>query len=207
MTTAFQYIFDRASAISINKRAVVAQTTTRDQTIRTVSRGGQVWRFDVTPPAGLPWSEARPYLEAIDAADRFTAGNVQINNVGYNSWLTPYQGTAVNSTGFYLSATQGYANATITVSPTISSGYRFRAGDIVQLGNTGHVYTVTADVAHNSTAVTLNRPVIDTTANVNLRVGPNVIWNVICVDIPDWTISDVNVVTFDGSFKFVENLL
>jgi len=207
MTTAFQYIFDNASSISINKRAVVASTTTRDQTVRTVSRGGQIWRFDVSPPAGLPWDQARPYIEAIDKADRFTVGNVQINNAGYNSWLTKYQGNGVNTTGFYLSVTEGYANATITASPTVSSGYKFRAGDIVQLGTAGKVYTISSDVAYNSTSVTLNRPVIDSTANVNLKIGPSVTWQVVALEILTWTISDRNLVTFDGSFKFVENLV
>ena len=52
-TSAFQYVFNKAAQISINRRAVTAQTTARDNTIRTVSRGGQIWRFEVTMPKGL----------------------------------------------------------------------------------------------------------------------------------------------------------
>ena len=67
-TTAFQYVFDNAESISIDRRAVTAQTMTRDNTVRTVSRGGQVWRFDVKLPDGPTWSGARPYITAIDYA-------------------------------------------------------------------------------------------------------------------------------------------
>ena len=66
MTTAFQWVFDNAESISIDRKAVVAQTTSRDQTIRSVSRGGQVWRFEVKLPDGIRWSDARSYIEAID---------------------------------------------------------------------------------------------------------------------------------------------
>lgn len=207
-TTAFQYIFDKAAEISINKRAIVAQTTTRDQTVRTVSRGGQVWRFEVTPPAGLPWTEARQYIEAIDNADRYTVGQVQINHSGYNSWLTKYQGDSVNSTGFVATITQGSNAITLTTSPTTSNGYKFRAGDILQMGTTGHCYTVASDVAYNSNAVTLNRPIIDASATgVSLKVGPNATWNVVCIDIPDWRIVGPNLVSFSGTYKFVEYML
>jgi hypothetical protein len=204
-TTAFQYIFDTAAAISINKRSIVAQTTSRDQTVRTVSRGGNIWRFDVTPPAGLPWSDARPYIEAIDAADRFTVGLVQINQTGYNSWFTAYQGNSVNSTGFVASANVGDNFLTLTTSPTTASGYKFRTRDIVQFGSGGHVYSVAADVAYNSNRVTLNRAIMEDTASLRpLFVGPNVTWSVICIGIPNWTISQRNIVTFDNTYKFVE---
>jgi hypothetical protein len=207
-TTAFQYIFDNAAQISINKRAVVAQSITRDQTVRTVSRGGQVWRFDVTMPSGMLWSEARPYIEAIDAADRFTTGQVQINNSGYNSWLMPYQGNSANTTGFAADVTQGTNTITLTSSPTTTSGYKFKTGDLIQLGSSGKVYSVASNVAYNSNTVTLNRPVLDSTATgVSLVVGPSVTFNVVCLEIPNWVISQRNVVSWSGSFKFTEALV
>jgi hypothetical protein len=203
-TTAFQYVFDNAESISINRRSTTAQTISRDNTVRTVSRGGNIWRFEVALPAGIPWSSARPYIEAIEAADRFTPGTVQINNSGYNSWLTAYQGNSVSTTGFYAQVTNGFANATITANPTTSSGYKFKAGDIVQVGTTGNVYSVTSDVAFNSNAVTLNRPVLDTTGNVALTVGPAVTWTVVCTDMPRWTIFARDQVSWSGPFIFYE---
>lgn len=208
MTTAFQYIFDNAETISIDRKAVVAQTVTRDQTLRSVSRGGKVWRFDVKLPDGIPWSTARPYIEAIDYADRYTVGNVQINNAGYNAWLTPYQGNAVNSTGFYSNVKLGNTSITLSASPTISSGNKFVRGDLIQLGPNGKVYSVAADVPYTSNTVTLNRPIIDANvANVNLQVGPAVTWRVVCTELPTWTIMSRDQVSWSGSFKFMEYLL
>jgi hypothetical protein len=59
-TTAFQYVFDNAESISINRRSTTAQTISRNNTVRTVSRGGNVWRFEVKLPDGIRWSDARP---------------------------------------------------------------------------------------------------------------------------------------------------
>lgn len=204
MTTAFQYIFDNAESISFNRRATTAQTISRSNTVRTVSRGGQIWRFEVTLPNGMRWSDIRSHIEAIEHADRYTVGNVQINNSGYNSWLTGYQGSATTTSGFYAQVTTGYANAVITSSPTIASGYRFRAGDIVQVGTTGNVYSITNDVAYNASAVTFNRPVLDTTGNVTLTVGPDVTWQVVCTEMPSWTIFARDQVSWSGAFVFYE---
>lgn len=201
-TSAFQYVFNKAAQISINRRAVTAQTTARDNTVRTISRGGQIWRFEVTMPKGLPWTEARPYIEAIDYADRYTQGTVQLNNTGYNTWLSPYQGTATSMTGSW---TQGSNTLTITAGQA-SSGYNFRAGDFVQLG-TGRVYSVVSDVAYNSNTVTLNRPVLDTSGTGSLVVGPNVTWTVTCVQMPTWSLQPVNIVSWSGSFVFYEAMV
>lgn len=207
-TTAFQWVFDRAETISIDRRAVVAQTTTRDQTIRSVSRGGQVWRFEVKLPDGIPWTEARPYIESIDYADRYTDGNVQINNSGYNSWLTNYQGNSINSTGFYANVQQGGTSISLNVSPTTTSGYKFRRGDIIQVGTDRRVYSVVQDTAYNSNTVYLNRPILDTTnTNVNIIVGPSVTWRVVCAELPAWTIFARDQVAWSGAFKFVEYML
>ena len=204
-TTAFQYVFDNAESISIDRRAVTAQTMTRDNTVRTVSRGGQVWRFDVKLPDGPTWSGARQYITAIDYADRFTTGLVQINNAGYNSWLTPYQGNSVNYTGFAASWTIGATTITLTTSPTTTSGYKFRVGDYIQLG-TGSVYVVVADVAYNSNTVTVHRPIIDATSSGSLSVAENVTWSVICTELPRWTIFARDQVSWSGNFVFYEDL-
>lgn len=206
MTSAFQWVFDRASTILINKRAVVAQTQTRDQTVRAISRGGQVWRFEVRLPDGLPWTESRQYIEALDAADRFTEGQVQISNTGYTNWLNAYQGTATSTQGFTASWTQGSNSIQITASPAIFSGYKFRTGDFIQLGS-GHCYTVSADVPYNSTSLTVNRPVLDATGSGALAVGPNCTWTLLCTDFPDWTIMRRNQVGWSGAFKFIEVML
>jgi hypothetical protein len=202
-TTAFQVIFDKAESISINKRAIVGQTVARDLTVRSVSRGGQLWRFDVQLPSGIRWSEMRSYLESIEGANRFTSGTIQINQSGYNSWLTAYQGNSVTSSGFVATAVNGSNTITLTTSATTPSGYKFRSGDVIQLGS-GHVYTVASDVAYDSNSIQLNRPVLDASASYGLVVGPNVTWTVVCTSMPQWTISGRDQVSFSGAFSFVE---
>lgn len=205
-TTAFQTVIDKAQSISINKRAVVSQTISRDQTVRSTSRGGQVWRFDVKMPDGIPWTELRGAIEAIDNADRYTSGNISLNTAGTLAWFMNYQGNAASTSGFVGTATQGNVTLTLTSNPTVSSGYKFRAGDLLQLGTSGKVYTVVSDVAYTSNVVTLNRPVIDSTGSKTLIVGPNVVFKVICVNLPTWNIMARNQVSWSGNFTFYEDL-
>ena len=205
MTTAFQYVFNNAESISIDRRAVTAQTVSRNNVVRTVSRGGQIWRFEVKLPDGPRWSDLRPYIEAIDYADRYTVGTVQINNAGYNSWLTPYQGNAANPAAIAASWTQGTNTITLTGGQA-ASGFNFRAGDFIQLGSSGRVYSVVADVAFGTNTVTLNRAVIDATGSGTLRTGVNVTWSVICTELPQWTIFARDQVSWSGAFVFFEDM-
>lgn len=205
MTTAFQYVFTNAESISIDRRAVTAQTVSRNNVVRTVSRGGQLWRFEVQLPDGISWTNLRPYIEAIDYADRYTVGTVQINNAGYNTWLTPYQGTAANPAAITASWTQGTSTVTLTGGQAVS-GFNFKAGDLIQLGSSGRVYSVVSNVAFGSNTVTVNRPVIDATGSGTLITGVNVTWSVICTDLPKWTIFARDQVSWSGAFVFYEDM-
>ena len=200
----FQWIIDNASTISVDRNPVVGQSITRNQTVRAVSRGSGIWKFTVELPNGLAWSEIRPDISKMEALGKFATGTIQVSNTGQN-YIVKYQGNSVNYTGFYATTTAGSASITLTTSPTTSSGYKFRAGDIIQLGTNPTIYTVAADVAYNSNSVTLNRSVETTGTNVNLKVGPNVTWTVICTQMPRWTISEYNLVQWDGPFVFYEN--
>lgn len=92
----FQWVFDNAESISINRKAVVGQTITRNQTVRAVSRGNSVRKFTVKLPDGMPWSEVATDINAMETADRFTKETVTINNAGYNSWI--HNGSLANAT-------------------------------------------------------------------------------------------------------------
>ena len=203
----FQWIIDRAETISIDTKKVVSSTTARDGTTRQTSRGGQVWRWDVKVPDGIPYTELRQLITQAETLDRVTAANIQINDVGHR-WIVGYQGDSANYTGFVATITQGSATITLTTSPTTSSGFKFRAGDVIQLGSTGKVYKVAADVAFNSNTVTLHRPVIDASATgVSLRVAENCVWNLVCTNFPSWTLFARDQVSWSGSFNFIENLV
>jgi hypothetical protein len=204
MTTAFQTVIDYAESISINKRRKVAQTTSRDGTVKTTSLGGQLWEFEVTLPSGPSWQTFRPLIERMEALDRVTVGQIQINSSG-QSWLSKYQGNLASTSGITVSYSSGNT-VTITAGATgLSAGqFRFRAGDFVQLGSGNSVYTVASDVAHNVNTITLNRPVREAAGSYSLIVGPLVTWDVICVQFPKWTIFARDQISWDGPFIFVE---
>ena len=203
----FQYIIDNAESISMNRLKTVASTQSRDGTTRAVSRGGQVWSFEVRLPDGIAWTDWRGKISQIEKLDRVTNGSFYINSTGH-SWLSAYQGNSVNSTGFVASIIKGNTSITLTTSPTTSSGYKFKAGDFIQLGASGKVYTVAADVVYNSNTVTLHRPILeDTASGVSLRVGSNCQFNVICTQFPQWTLFARNQISWSGPFVFVEAII
>lgn len=83
---AFQWVFDNAESISVNKRSVVGQTITRNRTVRAVSRGPGIRVFTVKLPDGMAWNEVASYIQAVDAADRFTKETIHVTN--YGTWIT-----------------------------------------------------------------------------------------------------------------------
>lgn len=206
MTTAFQAIFDNAATISINKRKKVAQTIARDGTVRSTSIGGQSWQFTVEMPNGVRYDAFRSIIEKIEALDLVTIGQVQINRTG-QSYISGYMGKLANITA----VTVQYASSTtltITggVSGLVAGDFIFKAGDFIQLGS-GSVYTVAADVPFGQTTITVNRPIREISGTYTLKIGPNVVWNVICTSMPDWTITGYNQVNWSGPFSFAESLI
>jgi hypothetical protein len=202
MTTAFQTVIDNAEAISFNRRKKVSQTTSRDGTVKSTSLGGQIWEFEVSLPNGPKWSEYRPLIERMEALDRVTVGTIQINNANH-SWLTGYQGNLTSLSGIGVTFTSGNT-VTITSGASLGSGYRFRSGDLIQLGSGGSVYSVVSDVVYNGTTITLNRPVREAAGSYTLIVGQSVTWSVICVQFPKWTVFARDQVGWDGPFVFAE---
>jgi hypothetical protein len=201
-TTAFQTVFDRAQTLSFDRKKKVSQTQSRDGTVKATSLGGQIWTFEVKLPDGPPWTEYRPLIEAMENLDRTTVGQVQINQSG-QSWINSYQGDLTNTGSVVVSYSSG-TTLTITGGATLGSGYRFKAGDFIQLGSTGSVYTVVSDVAYNNNSITVHRPVRETAGSYTLIVGQAVTWNIICVNFPQWTIFARDQISWDGSFIFAE---
>jgi hypothetical protein len=204
MTTAFQTAIDYAESISISKMKKVGQTVSRDGVVRSTSLGGQTWEFEVKMPDGLPWTTMRPLIEKMEALDRTETGVIRINKAGH-SWLTGYQGNFA-STGSITASYSTGNTITILSSPVLTTGYKFKSGDFVQLGSSGKVYSVVDDVTPAQTTVTLNRPVRDNTGTYSLIVGQAVSWNVICVEFPQWNIFARNQVSWSGPFRFAEVL-
>lgn len=203
----FQFVIDNAEAISINRLKNVSTTTARDGTVRTVTRPGQPWVFEVRLPDGPRWQgEYRRAISEIEALDRSNTDTIQINNAGH-SWLVEYQGDIADDTAMTATWTTGNT-ITLTGGHTgLTSGqYIFRSGDIIQLGASGSCYTVAADAAYNSNTVTLHRPIRDAAGSATLRVGDDCVWTVLCVEFPQWSLFRRDQVGWSGSFLFVEDL-
>jgi hypothetical protein len=204
----FQWIIDRAETISINRKKVVASTVARDGTVRAISRGGQVWKFEVKVPDGIPYRDLRGLISQAEYFDRTTVANISMSNPGLD-WAAEYQGNASAPNTFTATWTKGATSILTAQGGTLTSGFRFRAGDFIQLGNTGKVYTVAQDVAFNQPEVILHRPVLDNTQETPtvIKVGQAVNWSVICVQFPEWTLFARDQVSWNGAFVFQENLV
>jgi hypothetical protein len=181
----FQYVIDNAENISISKRKRIAQTVSRAGVVKATSVGGQVYEFRVQLPTGPRWSDNRSLIE--------TAHN----------YISGYQGNLSSTSGITVSYSSGNT-LTITGGATLGSGFRFKAGDFIQLGSSGSVYNIVEDVAFNDSSITVHRPVRETAGNYTLLVGQDVSWDVICVEMPTWTIFGYDQVSWSGGFVFVE---
>jgi hypothetical protein len=199
----FQFVIDNASSISINRRPVISSTLTRNGTVKNVSRGGAAWVFDVTLPSGPSWEQYRPFISLIEKLDQFTPDIIKLNNPGH-TWLSKYQGNEPNP-AIVVNGTTTSDTVSIVSGVTISSGFIFKAGDFIQIGN--RVYTVAQDVAWNQSQIKLHRPVLDEPAsrgNQLLKVGPNCEFRITCVQFPQWNIFERNQVNWSGPFVFRE---
>lgn len=74
----FQWIMDNAAQLSINRKKMVAQTTARDGTVRSVSRGTPPKKFTITMPEGLPWNLFKSNIEAAEVLDRISTATLTI---------------------------------------------------------------------------------------------------------------------------------
>ena len=201
----FQFIIDNAEQISIDTKKVIASTTTRDGIVRAVSRGVQPWKFEVKLPDGPRWTDYRDPISTIELLDRDYVAPIKFNAAGQD-WLFPYLGSYSLSAPFTASWVSGDNKVTLTGGGGTSGANKFKRGDLIQLGSSGKVYRVVVPVTTGND-VFLHRPILDATGSGSLVVGPNCTFNVICTQMPNWTIFARNQVNWDGNFVFVENLV
>lgn len=83
----FQWVFNNAQSISVDQKAIVGQTITRNQTVRAVSRGNAVKKYTVTMPDGMLWRDAADNIATIESLNRFTAANINLGSTGYASTI------------------------------------------------------------------------------------------------------------------------
>ena len=195
----FQFIFDNAHNIRIDKQPTVARSITRNNRVSAVVRNGYTYRFTVKMPQGYPYSLARPYIEDYEELGTYTADPIIISN----SDITGYRGSATNLAGWTCTGVSGRTIQGITPSVIPTSGDKIlAAGDYVQLG-VGNTYTVVADVVWPASTATVNRH-IQEVGSQNLILGNSVTWDVVCVSMPGWNIFDRDLVEWQGEFVFYE---
>lgn len=204
----FQGLIDNAANIGIVRRPIVGQSISRGNIVRSVSRGGNVWRFEVKLPDGPRWTDYRGLITSLESLNTTETGTFSFNNTGHD-WLVGYQGNLANPNNITVSVPGAGNTVTITggASGLTSGQFIFKKGDFIQLGSSGKVYTVANDVAHNQTSITLHRPLFDEiTGSATLRVAQNCVFTVQCIQFPNWTLFARDQVSWAGSFILQEVL-
>ncbi len=199
----FQWIFDNASSISITTQPTVAQSITRNNIVKSVSRGGESYRITVQMPAGMPYTQARTYIQQYEEFDRITPSDITIPQ----SYILGYQGAGSISTGWQASVVTGTPSITITStgSAVFPNNSLFKRGDIIQPIN-GKPYTVTDDINLPTAVVPVHRPVIEPTATYTINIGTAAVFRLMATKVPRWEIFDYDLVRWGGEFEFYEVL-
>lgn len=204
----FQSVFNNATSIQINRRPVVAQTFTRSGLSRTVSRGSNLWTFEVTLPDGPRWSDYRDIITEIELKDKFVEETVNFSNPGL-SWLFGYQGdqSSFSTTTVTVNKTTKPNSVVIAQNNPPSSGFIFKKGDLIQIQTAAiqRVYTVTNNVPFNATEVFLHRPLMEEiNGNYTIKVGSECSFKIKCIQFPQYNIFDRNQISWNGPFVFQE---
>lgn len=82
----FQWIFDKAESLSINRKQMVATTTARDGSTRAVTRGQMPNRITVKLPDGMRWTDIKASIAAAETLDKVTTATITIgtaNQAGF----------------------------------------------------------------------------------------------------------------------------
>jgi hypothetical protein len=223
-----QNIINRAQQIEIDRRRMVGQSISRSQRIKTAERStSQPWKFKVTPPAQLPWTTSRGFIELIDFNDRVNEYTISLNDVPGMNYITAYQGPLTQAQLDALTiSTSTTATLILTTLPTIgdaladtstvvtSATVIFAAGDIIQPDNSRYPYSVSAEVLRGSnttTSVTLHRAII-TSEGINLvghglAVGNSATWRVVVAGLPTYTLIPMRQVQYTGDFELIEKVI
>ena len=203
---AFQYFIDRATNISFNRRPIVATTVARNGMTRAISRGNEIWRFDVTVPDGLRYSDIRLPLAEIDRFAQFTDIDVSFDAADY---LFKYRGNRPTRTNLVATTPLNVTNQ-VNFSNLPAGQVVARPGDLMKIA--GRVYSVVNEVVASGggTAVaTLHRNLIGVTANTsysNTEVGEQIKFTVRAIQMPTFTLFGYDQVAWNGSFQFIERI-
>jgi hypothetical protein len=209
-----QTIINHAETISINKRKTAGIQYTRSQIVRvseTTTRNP--WRFTVKVARVFDYAQARALIETIDTLDRINPEIISFSDNANLSYMFAYQGEATTE---QLAALEVYSfegnQLLLDNLTTIANGtVVFKKGDIIQIENYPYPFTITANVVKSSSTITVpvHRAnfISDAVANANVVVGNAVNFQMICINMPTYTLSPGGgsaLVSWDSDFEMYE---
>jgi hypothetical protein len=210
-----QTIINYAESITINRRKVAGIQFTRNQIARVnslVTRNP--WRFTVKMPALLQYAESRELIETLDKIDRITPQEITFSDVAGQSFMFAYQGD-MNATQRNAVTIASFSGKTLTLNVPATLGIGaviFEAGDVIQIIGYPYPFSVESQVvkaAGSTVSVTVHRgnffdPTEDPVTGLTLVYGNAVTFNMLCTNMPTYTIIPGPYVQFDSDFELYE---
>lgn len=189
-----QTIIDGSSSININRRNLVGIQYTRNEIPRVSETPSKnPWRFTVSMPNSLRYSQARSIIESIDTLDRINPEVVTFSNNPNMNWIFRYQGVMNASQIANLRVVSFIGNQLILNGLPITGSNRvlFEPNDLIQIGSYAFPFTSTTQVLRgtgSTVTITTSRPNIlsDSVVNLGLTVGSGCEFTVFCPNMPTY---------------------
>ena len=226
--TTLNTVLSISESVGIDDHRFIGQMMSRNQRISTSEIiGTQPFGFDMRPMNYLLYSQNRPLLSTLRAADKEFE---QYLNFGATGWVNyiAYQGDMTSAEIGACQYQTSSANKTIVLGslPTISStAYIVKIGDFLQIDR--YAYIATANVqrgggstvnipVHRTIMTTLASPMFavigqyGTTQSIGGNTYTGVTFPVILQDYPTYTLipmTNDSFIQWSGSFKAIEAVL
>jgi len=187
-----QFIINNCESIGIDRRKVVGIQYTRNETPRiSETPSYNPWRFSVSMPPSIQYSNARGLMEAIDKLDRKTAETVTFSANTKLDWIFKYQGAMSLSERNAITVSSHTGNQlTLGNLPSIGSGaVLFEPNDLIQTSGLNYPYTVVNQVLRgggSTVVVNTHRGRITTTTGANIVVGNACSFTLFCPNMPTY---------------------
>lgn len=189
-----QTIIDSADSLLIDRRKVVGIQITRNEVPRTsLTPTFQPWRFTLTVPSRLRYSQARALLEALDTLDRNTPEIVTFSNNACLSWIFRYQGSMSTAqiSGITVQSFVGNQLVLTNLPAIASTRVLFEPNDLIQIGTYTFPFTSTTQITRgtgSTVTITTNRPNIISSSVVGngITVGNACDFYMFCPNMPTY---------------------
>jgi hypothetical protein len=189
-----QSIINICDGLNIDRRKVVGIQYTRNEIPRiSQTPTFNPWRFTLSVPSRLRYSEARAILENLDRIDRISPEVISFGANPKLSWIFRYQGVATLSELNTMSVQSFVGNQLVLTNlPALgSSRVLFAPNDLIQIGGYKFPFTSVTEVTRGAGAtvtVTTNRPNIipDNIVGLGITVGSACEFTMFCPNMPTY---------------------